>query len=101
MSESLHFEVDERGVATMTLNRPEVRNAFDHELIEQLGARLLEVREREDIRALVITGAGRAFCAGGDQSVRGDGGYVGEDGLPGWITRRASDPFARTITIAR
>lgn len=66
MADSLRFEVDDRGVATMTLNRPEVRNAFDHDLIEQLGARLMEVREREEIRALVITGAGDCFSAGAD-----------------------------------
>jgi methylglutaconyl-CoA hydratase len=66
MADSLRFEVDDRGVATMTLTRPEVRNAFDSDLIEQLGARLLEVREREDIRALVITGAGDCFSAGAD-----------------------------------
>jgi methylglutaconyl-CoA hydratase len=66
MSESLHFEVDERGVATMTLNRPEVRNAFDHELIGGLAERLMEVRERDDIRVLVITGAGACFSAGAD-----------------------------------
>ena len=66
MADSLRFEVDDRGVATMTLTRPEVRNAFDHDLIEQLGARLMEVREREDIRALVITGAGDCFSAGAD-----------------------------------
>ena len=66
MSDSLRFEVDDRGVATMTLNRPQVRNAFDHDLIEQLGTRLMEVRERDDIRALVITGAGDCFSAGAD-----------------------------------
>ena len=66
MADSLRFEVDDRGVATMTLTRPEVRNAFDHDLIEQLGARLMEVREREEIRALVITGAGDCFSAGAD-----------------------------------
>ena len=66
MADSLRFEVDDRGVATMTLNRPEVRNAFDHDLIEQLGTRLKEVRERDDIRALVITGAGDCFSAGAD-----------------------------------
>jgi methylglutaconyl-CoA hydratase len=66
MADSLRFEVDDRGVATMTLNRPEVRNAFDHDLVERLGARLMEVRERDDIRALVVTGAGDCFSAGAD-----------------------------------
>lgn len=66
MSGSHRFEVDDRGVATITLDRPEVRNAFDSTLIEELTARLLEVRERDDIRALVLTGAGDCFSAGGD-----------------------------------
>ena len=66
MSDSLRFDVDGRGVATLTLNRPEVRNAFDHELIEGLATRLDEVRQTKDIRALVVTGAGDCFSAGAD-----------------------------------
>ncbi|ARB45979.1 enoyl-CoA hydratase/isomerase family protein [Alloalcanivorax xenomutans] len=66
MSEVLLFEVDSNGVALITLNRPEKRNAFNREMIESwLGA--LEQCRRDDIQAVVITGAGQqAFCSGGD-----------------------------------
>lgn len=66
MSDSLKFDVDSRGVATITLNRPEVRNAFDQDLIDGLAERLMEVRTRDDVRALVLTGAGECFSAGAD-----------------------------------
>lgn len=54
------------GVAVVTLNRPAKLNAFAGEMREQLLARLDEAAARADVRVLVITGAGRAFCAGGD-----------------------------------
>jgi methylglutaconyl-CoA hydratase len=66
MSEPVLCAVDERGVATLTLNRPEIRNAFDHVLIARLTELLLELRTRSDIRVLVLTGAGTAFSAGAD-----------------------------------
>jgi methylglutaconyl-CoA hydratase len=66
MSDSHRFEVDRRGVATLTLARPDVRNAFDQDLIDGLAERLMEVRERDDIRLLVLTGAGKCFSAGAD-----------------------------------
>ncbi len=53
-------------VATVTLNRPESLNAFNLKLSEDLLLCLLECEERKDVRAVVITGAGKAFCAGGD-----------------------------------
>ncbi|MCC6350506.1 MAG: enoyl-CoA hydratase/isomerase family protein [Candidatus Eisenbacteria bacterium] len=55
-----------RGVAVVTLNRPEKLNAFAGDMRERLIARLDEVAGRDDVRVLVLTGAGRAFCAGGD-----------------------------------
>lgn len=61
----LLFEVKD-GIATITLNRPEARNAFSVEMIELWIKALEEVRDNDDIRVLVITGNGRAFCAGGD-----------------------------------
>jgi len=54
------------GVATITLNRPEVYNAFNDELTYELQAALKEVKKDNEIRVLVITGAGRAFCSGQD-----------------------------------
>ncbi len=56
----------ENGVLTLTLNRPEKRNALNTELLEELNRVLDEVTNNEEIRALVITGKGKAFCAGGD-----------------------------------
>lgn len=66
MTDVLLFEVD-AGVATLTLNRPEKRNAFNHEMIRLWIGALTECERRDDIRAVVLTGAGEtAFCSGGD-----------------------------------
>src|SRR5687768_18505821 len=53
-------------VVTITLNRPEQRNALSSVLIEELVAALEDFRDDDDARVLVLTGAGRSFCAGGD-----------------------------------
>lgn len=70
-------------VAKITINRPEVYNAFRPLTnIEMLDAFRI-CRERPDIRVIVLTGAGdKAFCSGGDQNVKGNGGYVDQDGVP-------------------
>ena len=71
------------GIAKITINRPEVYNAFRPETnIEMINA--MEIaRERGEIGVVVLTGEGdKAFCSGGDQNVKGVGGYVGEDGVP-------------------
>ncbi len=60
----------ESRIATLTLNRPEKRNALDDELLEEMQQALDEVESDEEIRALIICGAGRAFCAGFDISPR-------------------------------
>ena len=57
------------GIAVLTLNRPAKLNAFAGDMREQLIARLDQVAARRDVRVLVITGAGRAFCAGGDLQI--------------------------------
>jgi enoyl-CoA hydratase len=65
--EQLLFEVDERGVATVTLNRPEQRNALSNQLLGELVEAMERVRDSEEIRAVVLTGAGeKVFCAGAD-----------------------------------
>jgi naphthoate synthase len=71
------------GIAKITINRPEVYNAFRPETnIEMLEAMDI-CRERQDVRVIVLTGIGdKAFCSGGDQNVKGIGGYIGEDGVP-------------------
>ena len=66
MTETLLFETDGRGVARLTLNRPERRNALDGDLIGALLARLAAIDEDPEIRVLVLTGAGKAFCSGAD-----------------------------------
>ena len=72
-----------KGVAKITINRPEVYNAFRPETNNQMLEAMDICRERNDIDVVVFTGAGeKAFCSGGDQNVKGVGGYVGEDGVP-------------------
>jgi methylglutaconyl-CoA hydratase len=62
-----HLELQfERGVATVTLNRPEVRNAFNDEVIAELTAVFLELGKREEVRCIVMAGNGAVFCAGAD-----------------------------------
>ena len=72
MSEDLLFDVQDK-VAVMTLNRPEALNAFTPEMLEGWVARLEEAQARDDVRALVVTGAGRGFCSGGDVKRMGEG----------------------------
>ncbi len=74
-----HFE----GMAKITINRPEVRNAFRPKTISELSDAFTHAHEDPNIGVIILTGAGtKAFCSGGDQRVRGEGGYVGEDGVP-------------------
>jgi methylglutaconyl-CoA hydratase len=66
MTEALLFETDRRGVARMTLNRPERRNALDGALVGALLARIEAIENDPEVRVLVLTGAGGAFCSGAD-----------------------------------
>jgi naphthoate synthase len=71
------------GIAKITINRPAKRNAFRPETTAQLIDAFGKARDDESIGVILLTGAGdQAFCSGGDQSVRGEGGYVGGDGVP-------------------
>ncbi len=71
------------GIAKITINRPEVYNAFRPETTIQMLEAIDLCREEARIKVLVLTGIGdKAFCAGGDQNVKGKGGYIGEDGVP-------------------
>jgi naphthoate synthase len=71
------------GIAKITINRPEVRNAFRPETVQEMQAAFNDARDDENIGVVILTGAGKeAFCSGGDQRVRGKGGYVGKDKLP-------------------
>ncbi|MEB3313664.1 MAG: 1,4-dihydroxy-2-naphthoyl-CoA synthase [Cyanobacteriota bacterium] len=76
------------GIAKITINRPHKRNAFRPQTIVELSEALSNAREDSRIGVVLLTGAGPhsdgkyAFCAGGDQSVRGHGGYLDEAGVP-------------------
>ena len=71
------------GIAKITINRPEVYNAFRPETNIQMLEAFDICHERNDIDVVVLTGEGdKAFCSGGDQNVKGSGGYIGEDGVP-------------------
>jgi naphthoate synthase len=71
------------GIAKITIDRPEVHNAFRPLTIKELMRAMSDARDDGDIGVVILTGAGReAFCSGGDQRVRGSGGYVGSDGIP-------------------
>lgn len=71
------------GIARISINRPEVYNAFRPETVKQMIEAMNICRERSDIYVVVLTGVGdKAFCSGGDQNVKGIGGYIGEDGVP-------------------
>jgi naphthoate synthase len=68
------------GIAKITIDRPEVRNAFRPQTIVEISRALEDAREDTRVGVIVLTGAGElAFCSGGDQRVRGDSGYLAED----------------------
>ena len=74
---------DEGAIAKITINRPEVRNAFRPQTVKELLNALNKAHEDPKVGVVILTGEGPdAFCAGGDQKVRGHAGYVGEDGVP-------------------
>ena len=71
------------GIARISINRPEVHNAFRPETLFELLDAFSRAREDSEVGVVLFTGeGGRAFCSGGDQRVRGHGGYVGEDDVP-------------------
>jgi naphthoate synthase len=71
------------GIAKITINRAEVRNAFRPQTLFELKEAFADAHEDAAIGVVILTGAGsEAFCSGGDQRVRGHGGYVGDDGVP-------------------
>ena len=75
------YEVGE-GMAKITINRPQVRNAFRPETLMELQEAFSLARDDESVGVIIFTGAGsEAFCSGGDINVRGDDGYIGSDAL--------------------
>jgi naphthoate synthase len=85
-SDIIYEKVD--GIAKITINRPEVRNAFRPETVIEMYEAFSDAREDQSIGVILLKGAGPAkdgkyaFCSGGDQRIRGDKGYVGKDGVP-------------------
>src|SRR5918999_2684301 len=76
--DDIRYETAE-GIAKLTIDRPEVRNAFRPRTIVEISDALERAREDTDVGVIVLTGEGPlAFCSGGDQRVRGDTGYVAE-----------------------
>src|SRR3954454_9478617 len=76
--DDIRYETAE-GIAKITIDRPEVHNAFRPQTIVEISDALERAREDTDIGVIVLTGEGpRAFCSGGDQRVRGDTGYMPE-----------------------
>lgn len=83
MFETVLIETDARGVALVTLNRPEKHNALSGQMIEELTALAGVLDADQDVRVVVLTGAGRSFCAGGDL---------------GWMQdQMAAEPVARAM----
>lgn len=81
--QDIRYEKSPDGIAKITIARPEVRNAFRPLTVSELKQAFDLVREDREVGVVILTGEGeQAFCSGGDQRVRGTGGYVGDDGVP-------------------
>ena len=77
------YEKCSDGIAKITINRPQVHNAFRPQTVMEMSRALNDARNDADVGVIILTGMGeKAFCSGGDQKVRGMGGYVGDDGTP-------------------
>jgi len=71
------------GINKITINRPNVRNAFRPQTVFELKEAFSLAREDQECGVIILTGEGeKAFCSGGDQKIRGDAGYIGKDGIP-------------------
>lgn len=80
--QDIRHEHSGTGIARVTINRPEVHNAFRPETIKELIDAFARIRDEPSIGCVLLTGAGdKAFCSGGDQRHKERGGYVGSDGL--------------------
>jgi naphthoate synthase len=82
--EDIRYETSEDGIAKLTINRPEVRNAFRPQTLIELSQAFEAARENPDVGVIIFTGEGPlAFCSGGDQRVRGDTGYMTDPSAQG------------------
>jgi naphthoate synthase len=81
--EDIRFEKCEEGIAKITINRPEVRNAFRPETVIEMQEAFEFSRNDPSVGVIILTGQGNeAFCSGGDQKIRGEEGYISQDGVP-------------------
>ena len=79
----IKYELSGTGIAKITINRPEVRNAFRPLTVKELLQAFEMAHEDESVGVVILTGEGElAFCSGGDQRIRGHAGYIGSDGVP-------------------
>lgn len=86
--EDIRYELSGDGIAKITINRPEVHNAFRPQTLIEVSDALTRAREDTEVGVIILTGAGdKAFCSGGDQRVRGDTGYLSEPGKAGAVGR--------------
>ncbi|WP_188805258.1 1,4-dihydroxy-2-naphthoyl-CoA synthase [Citricoccus zhacaiensis] len=82
--EDIRYETTPDGIAKITIDRPEVHNAFRPQTLIEVSDALVTAREDERVGVIILTGAGdQAFCSGGDQRVRGDSGYQTAPGTTG------------------
>jgi naphthoate synthase len=86
--EDVRYEHSGDGIAKVTIDRPQVHNAFRPQTLMEVSDALTHAREDASVGVIILTGEGdRAFCSGGDQNVRGDTGYLTEPGKPGSVGR--------------
>jgi naphthoate synthase len=86
--EDIRYELSGDGIAKITIDRPEVRNAFRPQTIVEISEALERAREDTEVGAIILTGEGPlAFCSGGDQRVRGDTGYMTDPTQPAKVGR--------------
>lgn len=77
------YEKCSDGISKITINRPQVHNAFRPQTVMEMSRALNDARNDANVGVIILTGMGeKAFCSGGDQKVRGTGGYLGDDGTP-------------------
>ena len=80
--DDIRYELSGDGIAKITINRPEVRNAFRPQTLFQLREAFNRAQDDPGVGVIVLTGEGPdAFCSGGDQRIRGDDGYIGDDAV--------------------
>ena len=99
MSKPIETEINDIGVMTLRMNRPEVLNSLNNDLVSAMIEALTETATNDDVRAIVLTGNGRGFCAGADLA---GGGWPSEKGMsPGDVTANAMEigfnPLVRAV----